>query len=440
MRIRATLGTVVAAFAVLTAAPLQFASLPAAEARAGGVIFQPHHIKTPPQIKAAPVDNVRDFGAVGDGVIDDTNAIQNAANDAAAHGKGVFFPAGTYLHASSITFNGVAVTGIGTGSILVANSVSGSPVILTGNGVSMQNMVVSTQSLAGPPPGPSTSPANLIVQNATSFTVANNTFVQGSNFWAVLVQTGSVGTITANVTDGAGGANDAGVVILQGANITVANNLMQNEAIGVIIVPFSSSPIPASSFFIAVISNTIGNTTFPTREIGIGVFGINVADIAGNTVQMADDSTFMSTPIFVIGCDDFQVVGNNTWGGHIGMQIQQSGPTGNRVTQNVIHNCGASGIDVENVAMAPFTSFIQIAGNAFGECGLNTPAPVINITGTGGPPADPSGATTFVQNNSYQGHLNNLTFLVQCTFTAPHIPAANVTGNNATQVVLSNSI
>lgn len=54
--------------------------------------------------------NVKAYGAVGDGVADDTAAIQAAVNDAAAAGSGtgatVFFPPGTYLVTSTITVAG----------------------------------------------------------------------------------------------------------------------------------------------------------------------------------------------------------------------------------------------------------------------------------------------------------------------------------------------
>lgn len=40
--------------------------------------------------------DVRDFGAKGDGQADDTSAIQNALDAAAATGDVVFFPRGEY--------------------------------------------------------------------------------------------------------------------------------------------------------------------------------------------------------------------------------------------------------------------------------------------------------------------------------------------------------
>src|SRR5262245_3720632 len=55
-------------------------------------------ISQPPPVQATANVNVRDFGATGDGVTDDTQAIRNAIAAAKASGQGVLFPAGTYLH------------------------------------------------------------------------------------------------------------------------------------------------------------------------------------------------------------------------------------------------------------------------------------------------------------------------------------------------------
>jgi hypothetical protein len=42
-------------------------------------------------------NNVKDFGAAGDGIADDRQAIQKAIDDAVANGRGgIVFPPGTY--------------------------------------------------------------------------------------------------------------------------------------------------------------------------------------------------------------------------------------------------------------------------------------------------------------------------------------------------------
>ena len=51
---------------------------------------------------AEDVVNVKDFGAVGDGVTDDTTAIQDATTF--ADGKPVLFPRGEYRIASSLLY------------------------------------------------------------------------------------------------------------------------------------------------------------------------------------------------------------------------------------------------------------------------------------------------------------------------------------------------
>ena len=60
----------------------------------------------------ADTSSVKDFGAVGDGITDDSQAIQNALN--AASGRSVVFPAGTYIILSTIeVFQDTLIRGIG---------------------------------------------------------------------------------------------------------------------------------------------------------------------------------------------------------------------------------------------------------------------------------------------------------------------------------------
>lgn len=60
----------------------------------------------------------QDYGAVGDGVADDTTAIQNALNALTANGSTLFFPSGTYKITASLnaTVTGTTIAGNGWGS------------------------------------------------------------------------------------------------------------------------------------------------------------------------------------------------------------------------------------------------------------------------------------------------------------------------------------
>jgi hypothetical protein len=420
MSFKSKLGTVAALAALIT-----FQSVVTESASASGSFTVAGLHRSPAPVTSIPMDNVRTFGATGDGVTDDTAAIQNAANDAANRHIGVFFPPGTYLHAEAITFNGVAVTGSGNASYLVAanNSIS-CGVVLTGTAPSLQNMVVSTAGLnAGLFP-------NVLVNNATSFTLANDTFVEGTGYTAVKIATSSVGTVNACYFDGTG-SSDVGVVIEGSQNVSIVSNLIQNEYIGIYVD--AANPSQA----IALLSNTIGSVSYPTQYIGIEADEVGNLDVAQNTIQMASAAT-ISTAISLNLDDSLSCSNNSTWGGKYGITVNGPGPSNNVVTQNAIHNCGQWGVLCVN---AQSYAAIRVTSNVFGECGLtdtggSTSNAVIYVTGV-----NATGPNTFVQNNSYQGHFNGLIYYVSCSFNSPHIPGANVTGNTVTQAVgLPNSI
>lgn len=66
--------------------------------------------------------NVKDFGAKGDGVADDTEAIQTALREARRNTT-VYFPAGVYSITKTLIVppgNGVRLTGDGLSTVLVA--------------------------------------------------------------------------------------------------------------------------------------------------------------------------------------------------------------------------------------------------------------------------------------------------------------------------------
>ena len=87
--------------------------------------------------KMGDVTSIKDFGAVGDGLTDDTNAIINALGAADA----VFIPEGTYLISGTIQLTArQSITGVGQSSVLKANSNAFNPIEVTEDHCALSNI------------------------------------------------------------------------------------------------------------------------------------------------------------------------------------------------------------------------------------------------------------------------------------------------------------
>lgn len=78
-------------------------------------IIDASHINNLQTDLAALGQNVVRWGAAGDGVTDDTTAIQNAINAVTTNGGIVYFPAGTYLTSSTLKIKGSGTVLLGAG-------------------------------------------------------------------------------------------------------------------------------------------------------------------------------------------------------------------------------------------------------------------------------------------------------------------------------------
>jgi polygalacturonase len=99
------------------------------------------------EVAAAPPVNVKDFGAIGDGVADDTKAIQAAF----ATGKDVFIPTGTYLVDNVQPVGNQRITGAGWDAVLKQKATAA--------------YVLSVNPGAGGTPDPATNVRNLTIRN-----------------------------------------------------------------------------------------------------------------------------------------------------------------------------------------------------------------------------------------------------------------------------------
>ncbi len=93
--------------------------------------------------------NVLTFGATGGGVTDDTIAIQKTITAAKAAGNGsiVYFPGGTYLYSTTLTFDRMVAQGAATASTtLIAIDSNNSSLTLTGASPSATGLTIRTKT------------------------------------------------------------------------------------------------------------------------------------------------------------------------------------------------------------------------------------------------------------------------------------------------------
>ncbi|REE87480.1 polygalacturonase [Paenibacillus taihuensis] len=88
--------------------------------------------------------SITEFGATPNDGTDDLAAINKALSEAAATGKSVYVPEGTFLFSDSITLNGVDLSGTGPTSILKSTNLERQAVVLSGNGSDLSRVKLTT--------------------------------------------------------------------------------------------------------------------------------------------------------------------------------------------------------------------------------------------------------------------------------------------------------
>jgi hypothetical protein len=168
------------------------------------------------QSKMRDVVSVKDFGAVGDGVADDTVAIQ-AAIDTLSAGNALFFPAGTYK-VSALTVPTAYITFMGDGhfaSILSRSSDISSPMIdASGQAFSIMNMRLFE-------PLTYTNTGSLLKINNINDGIVNNVWFFGG-YDQIFIQFGGGWRILGNIIEA---SRRNGVYAYQTPNLLIEGNM-----------------------------------------------------------------------------------------------------------------------------------------------------------------------------------------------------------------------
>jgi hypothetical protein len=246
-------------------------------------------------LKLSDVVSVKDFGAVGDGVTNDRAAIQAALNT----GKSVFFPSGTYLFNSSISFTADSQCIYGEGNSSILKHGSGS-VYLNSN--SKDNICLRNVQVTG------NSNGRFIINGSSKVLIQEVYFNGGIQcVWLftcdhVQVESCTFEGVTYGVIQQAN--NPSSHVIVNGClALNMTGDFVEANAAG--------AP-PTSVDW--VISNNVysGDVAYPTKRIEsrfVGLTNIRNVTITGNTVtKSAGDA-----PIHLEDAGGDTIISNNTF-------------------------------------------------------------------------------------------------------------------------------
>lgn len=170
-----------------------------------------------------PWIDVRAYGAVGDGVTDDTGAIQAALNAVAFTGGRVYLPFGTYKVSSTLTIsNSTELFGVGgNGSIISATSTAGYVITVNAGGCYLHDFQV-TASVA------QTGGAHIFIAAAGSSSTIER-FYLTNYFIGILVQAVCcVRILNGQCRYGVSGTWTAGIVIDAGTDHYIDHVTMDN--------------------------------------------------------------------------------------------------------------------------------------------------------------------------------------------------------------------
>ena len=322
-------------------------------------------VATTVQDKLGEFISVKDFGATGDGVTDDTAAIQAAINSTSTFKQRLFIPAGTYISRQLNVKTDTYLFGVGT--IKRKDATTGFLVLASGvNNFTIRGIRFDANKIGAPSSsfavfarsscyrfrfeGITVSNSKLngiaIRDNADGATgtqsYINNCTVSGSGLYGIEVQDSKNVTVSNNsvATSGQDGIVIYGTSTAATDAITVSNNHVTGSGESGIIAPYI---YPTSNFGVAriqIINNKVKNS---------GQNGIVIQSDGGvcsGNVSFSNGTTISHQGILVNG--NYLTIDGNTSSSNAGVGIDVGDGEQISITSNIVHDNGIIGIEINS--------------------------------------------------------------------------------------------
>lgn len=245
-------------------------------------------VATTVQIKLREIVSVKDFGAVGDGVTDDTAAIQAAANS----GKSLYFPAGTYNKSAAINFSASDIAVYSDSNAVVNDTANGYTSFIfaaSSTNITVQGLAffgVTTSSAA------SSGYAIFVLENSAKVRVKDCTFAGYTGGIAALVNVNDIEVSGCRFADmayiPAAGVGGYGVLAEACSGVRILNNYFAETVQRHHVYASRNAANPTALSTDWVISNNIFySKTLAVYETGFEfackLMGTQGASVSGNT-------------------------------------------------------------------------------------------------------------------------------------------------------------
>lgn len=397
---------------------------------------------------AGPVLNVKDYGAVGDGIADDSAAIQRAFDASfASGGATVFFPAGKYFHRKPLLATDTSILG----DSRATTELQGASIQLLSVEGSVSKITISNKSdlafYLNPKP-------LLQISDSRKDTIQDVAFV-GYGRHRDLIALNMLRTTDLQIDGCQFVGTFRQLTCLESENVSIQNCSFSNASLAAI-TSNNCSNLTVSSNRVSRTANGI----VVDRNVGAKVFQNAIEDCSNGiritlgqnlSVERNTLQRILTSGIVVERCDaliqanDIQLAGQFA---SVGIEALHGGSS--RILSNRLNNCGL-GIVVEFVTPGIGIQIVSntiervIAGgirmqtiqtgtnalidsNLLRDCGLRFFADVISVD---------KGTLNFapvITNNSYSGGTNRLRYFIRC---AQPSPPAIVTGNTTNTLLPS---